>query len=294
MSEPLVSVVIATYNMGQYLPDAMRSVLAQTWKNLELIVIDDGSTDNTQEAVKPLLDDPRVKYLRFANQGQPKAKNAGVRACSGAYIAFCDGDDLWDPRKLELQMPCILSAPAVGVVYSRVDYMDQHGHFLRHDVPAGHAGCITDNLIIENFIPFGTALVRKAALDECGIFDESLPMGIDWDLWLRISTRWEFCFLPEVTYHYREWPGQMSKNYRGRYKNAVRIMNKFFSAYPTAVSARLQRRAWADTYAGRALVVAKGENAWREPIGDALRSIATDPGYSKAWKTLVKVLIRRF
>ncbi len=293
MQEPLVSVVIATYNMGQYLADAARSVLNQTWKNLELIIIDDGSTDNTSQVVEPLLADGRVKYLPQKNAGQPKAKNAGIRACRGDYIAFCDGDDLWVPRKLELQMACMQENPKVGVVYSRVDYMDQHGHFTRHDQPHGHSGKITDQLIVYNFIPFGTSMVRKRVLDQCGIFDESLPMGIDWDLWLRISTVWEFRFLPEVTYLYREWPGQMSKNFRGRYINAFRIMNKFFDTYPDAVSPAVKRRAWSDTYAGRGMAIARGESKRLEPLFDCLRAIALDPVYSKAWRSLIKVLIGR-
>lgn len=293
MQEPLVSVVIATYNMGQYLADAVRSVLNQTWKNLELIVIDDGSTDNTPQVMEPLLADPRVKYLPQKNAGQPKAKNAGIKACQGDFIAFCDGDDLWAPRKLELQMACMQENPHVGVVYSRVDYMDQDGRFTRHDQPHGHSGKITDQLIVYNFIPFGTAMVRKRVLDQCGIFDETLPMGIDWDLWLRISTAWEFRFLPEVTYLYREWPGQMSKNFRGRYVNAFRIMNKFFDTYPDAVSPAVRRRAWSDTYAGRGMAIARGENKRLEPLLDCLRAIVLDPFYSKAWRGFIKVLIGR-
>lgn len=293
MQEPLVSVVIATYNMGQYLADAARSVLDQTWKNLELIIIDDGSTDDTPTAIQPVLVDSRVRYIRQQNAGQPKAKNAGINACKGDFIAFCDGDDLWVPRKLELQMACMNADPKIGVVYSRVDYMDQHGTFTRHDLPQGHSGKITDQLIVYNFIPFGTALVRKSVLDQCGIFDENLPMGIDWDLWLRVSTRWEFKFLPEVTYRYREWPGQMSKNFRGRYINAIRIMNKFFAAYPDAVSPKVRRRAWSDTFAGRGMAIARGEGKRLEPLWDCLRAIVLDPLYNKAWRSFIKVLIGR-
>lgn len=293
MEKPLVSVVIATYNMGQYLADAIQSVLSQTWDNLELIIVDDGSTDNTPAVIEPFLTDDRVRYLPQQNCGQPKAKNAGIRACRGDFIAFCDGDDLWEPEKLALQIPCLLENPSVGVVYSRVNYMDQSGVFLRHDTPQGHSGKITEQLIVYNFIPFGTAMVRRSVLDDCGVFDESLPMGIDWDLWLRISTRWEFLFLPRVTYRYREWPGQMSKNFRGRYINAIRIMNKFFAAYPTAVSPCIRRRAWSDTYSGRALALAASEGIRVEPFFDCLRAVLIDPFYTKAWRRLIKVIVGR-
>src|SRR5690554_2288672 len=106
MSQPLVSVVIATYNMGQYLPGAVKSVLNQSWKNLEVVVVDDGSTDETQEVMEGLAKtDPRIVFIKTPNQGQPKAKNTGIRAARGNFIAFCDADDQWRKDKLELQMP---------------------------------------------------------------------------------------------------------------------------------------------------------------------------------------------
>jgi glycosyltransferase involved in cell wall biosynthesis len=91
--------------MSQYLTKAIDSVLAQTWTNLELIVVDDGSTDGTPGKMESFEDDPRVRYLPTENQGQPRAKNRGVRETKGDFIAFCDADDLWSPNKLAIQMP---------------------------------------------------------------------------------------------------------------------------------------------------------------------------------------------
>jgi len=293
MNQPLVSVVIATYNMAQYLPQAIESVLAQTWEPLELIIIDDGSTDGTASVVAPFLKDARVQYLPQKNLGQPKAKNAGINACKGKYIGFCDGDDIWEPNKLSIQIPKLEADPTIGVVYSTVTQIDATGMVVNDEGHVGYSGKITDELLIHNFIPFGTAVVRKRCLEQCGIFDENLPMGIDWDLWLRISLHWSFLFIPQPTYRYRVWPGQMSKNHRGRYKNAVAILEKFFLENPNSASNAVKRRAWSDTYCGRAASVSRAERKIAEPLQDALRAVFTDPLYGRAWKTIVKVLMKK-
>jgi glycosyltransferase involved in cell wall biosynthesis len=294
MSEqPLVSVVIATYNMSQYLTKAIDSVLAQTWTNLELIVVDDGSTDGTPGKMESFEDDPRVRYLPTENQGQPRAKNRGVRETKGDFIAFCDADDLWSPNKLAIQMPFFKDLK-VGVVYSDVSYIDQNGAPLEKEIPyERHSGDVTQNLVVKNFVPFGTAVVRRACVERNGVFDVNLPMGIDWDLWLRYSIDWHFRYAPDVTYIYRIWPGQMSKNYRGRYDNAFRILNKFIEAHPDAIPEKLKARAWSDMYVSRGINLARGDKTFFEPMKDVLTGLRCDITYKLAWKSLAKLLLRR-
>jgi len=294
MSQPLVSVVIATYNMGQYLPDAVQSVLDQTWTNLEVVVIDDGSTDDTPERMAELAAaDGRVVYVRTPNQGQPKAKNAGINKAKGNFIAFCDGDDQWRKDKLELQMPQF-NDPEVGVVYSDVSYFDGDGAELDKAQDGGRvSGFVTNQLLIKNFVPFGTAVIRRACVEQDGMFDETLPMGIDWDLWLRYSVRWKFLHVPEPTYRYRVWEGQMSKNYRGRYENAFRILRKFLDMHPGRISPDLEARAWSDMYVGRGMHVAQTERKIAEPLKDIVKGIRYDITYAPAWKSLIKLMIRR-
>ena len=130
--KPLVSVVIATYNMGQYLADAIRSVLDQTRPNLELLVIDDGSTDNTRDVVAGFEADARLRYRRQPNSGQARAKNVGIALARGRFIAFCDADDLWTTDKLERQLHAFDDAGRVAVVYGRNRKIAADGSPLAH------------------------------------------------------------------------------------------------------------------------------------------------------------------
>lgn len=289
---PLVSVVIATYNMGQHLPGAVQSVLAQQYGNVELIVVDDGSTDGTPDVMTPFLADPRVRYFRQKNAGQASAKNAGIRHSTGTLIGFCDADDAWLPEKLALQVPLFLRDEKIGVVYSGVQDMAQANAKARPPakVPTIR-GRVTDELYLNNFVPFGTAVVRRDCLERVGPFDERYRMGIDWELWLRCSLHYEFDYVPEVTYLYRVWEGQMSNNWRGRYDFAFRIMRDFIQRYPAAVSGKTLRQAMALTYAsrGRARSYLEGEHL--QAFADACRSVLSNIGYPPGWYLFGRVML---
>lgn len=294
LTQPLVSVVIATYNMGQYLPQAVNSILQQTWKNLEVIVVDDGSTDNTPEAMLNYSKDSRVNYIRNENQGQPKAKNCGIKNTKGDFIAFCDADDFWEANKLEIQMP-LFANPLVGVVYSEVSFIDEHNRrYVKEDHEVRHSGKITNQMLIENFVPFGTSIIRRKCIEQNGIFDEEFRMGIDWDLWLRYSLSWEFMYAPAKTYVYRVWSGQMSNNYRGRYDHAKRILTKFVNLYGPQLDPLFVKKAWADMYVREASVYARNEKLFLMPLKNIARGIALDPFRLHGWKALVKLLIGRY
>lgn len=292
-AQPLVSVVIATYNMGQYIQQAIDSILQQTWQNLEIIVVDDGSTDDTAGTMLGYENNAKVTYIKNENQGQPKAKNCGIKNTKGEFIAFCDADDFWAPNKLEVQMPQFKN-PKVGVVYSEVSFIDEkNNHFtkLRHEVR--HSGKITNYMLIENFVPFGTSIIRRACIEKNGIFDEEFRMGIDWDLWLRYSLDWEFIYVPERTYIYRVWSGQMSNNYRGRYDHAKRILTKFVNTHKSALNASVVRKAWADMYIREGAVYARHEKLFFMPFKNIIKGIALDPFKLQSWKVLIKLFLGR-
>lgn len=235
-----VSVVVTCFNYGTYLAECLESILAQTYRDFDVIVIDDGSTDDTPLVVVPFLCDPRVRYHRQANQGQASAKNAGIRLTNGDLVAFLDADDLWEPTKLERQVP-LFSNLSVGVVYCGGRDIDPVGTPLPIEERTGYLcfrrGWITKWLGFENIVPFSSTVVRRTLLDAHGAFDESLTMGIDWDLWLRLSCDTEFDFVPDRLFIYRlGHANQMSRNLNGRIEASEHIFQRFIQRRPDAFS----------------------------------------------------------
>jgi glycosyltransferase involved in cell wall biosynthesis len=290
----LVSVVMATYNCQTYVAEAIRSVLAQTKKQLELHVVDDGSTDDPAREVAPFVRDRRVHYHFQPNCGQTVAKNAGIRQSRGEFVAFCDADDVWLPRKLAVQVPRFAGNGRIGVVYSRSARMDAEGRRLavdRTDEPLRPSGHVTPALFQVNFVPFGTAVVRRRCLDEFGLFDERYRMGIDWELWLRISVAYDFLFVDDETAVYRVWAGQMSANWSGRYEHAFRIMRDFVARHPGAVGSTDVRHAWAHSYAQRARLRSAVSAEYAPALRDVARALRLQPTSRLAWKTLPAVML---
>lgn len=251
----MISVIITCYNYGKYLPICIESVIEQTYNDIEIIIVNDGSIDDTEAVVMPYLDNNKFKYIYQDNQGQARAKNVGIANSKGDYIAFLDADDLWHPDKLAKQINCFKNSN-VGVVFSRSRYIDEDGHALNHDLTSRYLqprrGLVTDWLFIDNFVQFSSSVVKKECFDNLGTFDESLNMGIDWDLWLRISTKYEFDYVDERLLFYRMGhSGQMSKNLLERHRCSDRIMNKFLDKYGDLVPRDIINTAMAYTYCNR-------------------------------------------
>ncbi len=251
----MVSVIISCYNYAKYLPFCLESVLCQTYGDFEIIIVNDGSTDNTAEVVEEYLPNPLIRYIRQENAGQAHAKNTGIRAATGEFIAFLDSDDFWETDKLKKQMP-LFSDPRVGVVYSRARFIDENGRSLNLSVGGEYqrprTGRITEHLFFDNFIPFSSSIVRRECLGKAGIFDESIKMGIDWDLWLRISVHFGFAYVDEPLLIYRiGHSGQMSRNFEERQRCSDRIIQKFLCANPGLLPKSTIRNALTYTYLSR-------------------------------------------
>lgn len=203
---PIVSVILPTYNRASLLPRAIQSVLNQTYKNFELIIIDDHSNDNTDKVVKEFKDN-RVRYIRHKeNKGAAAARNTGIRLAKGKYIAFQDSDDEWLPKKLERQIIIFENlSPKYGVVYSgywRIS-KEQKTYLPSIDINKKE-GNIHKSLLNTSFVPMVTVICRKGYFKKAGLFDEKLPRLQDWELCLRISKRYKFKFIDEplvVVYH---------------------------------------------------------------------------------------------
>lgn len=185
---PLVSVIIPTYNHGEFIEEAIGSVLAQTYRNLEVLVIDDGSTDQTFETLKRFQG--RLRYVFQENQGVSSARNRGIRMAWGDFIAFLDSDDAWLPEKLELQMEILMQNPSVGLVGCGVLFVDSSGGVEKEWIPKDYAGQeeFLEELRVRNvFFNPSCAVLRRDCFDRVGLFKERLRFGEDWDMWLRVA-----------------------------------------------------------------------------------------------------------
>jgi glycosyltransferase involved in cell wall biosynthesis len=288
---PLVSIITATYNMADYVADTIDSLLAQTHPAVECIVVDDGSTDHTPDVLARYADDARVKIVRQENAGQTVAKNHGLREASGELIGFCDADDLWRPDKLALQLPHFRDE-TVGVVYGNFQFIDGEGRPIATDRPATYSGRITGKLLVDNFVHFPTALVRREIIDAAGGFDESLSMGIDFDLWLRISVDYDFLYLPDILVDYRIWAGQMSHRTGERLDNAFKLMHRFLADHPNSVTKADRRRAWSHTYVSRGLW-RKRQGERSGAVADFGRAFLQRPWDRRLWASAAKILLGR-
>lgn len=204
---------------------------------------------------------------------------------------FLDADDVWLPDKLAWQIPLFEGRPEIGVVYSDFEKMDAQGQPLPQEPTQLHRGWISGPLLIENFVGFPTAVLRRSYLERYGGFAERLNMGIDYDLWLRLSARCQFDFVPRTTARYRVWGGQMSGNYSERYRSGIRIMQSFLDGNPRAVDPAVVRRAWANTYTGRGNVTLWRGGDRLGALRDYIRALRFRPGHWPASRAVLRSFI---
>jgi glycosyltransferase involved in cell wall biosynthesis len=196
---PKVSIIIPTHNRAEMVRRAIQSVLAQTWQgDMEIIVVSDGSTDNTEEVVKS-FDDSRIRFFKHeTSRGASAARNTGLRASCGKYIAFLDDDDEWTADKLEVQLPVIEgSPPEVGLVYAWMEYFC-NGESQRVHAPVLRGDVFVEMLDKQAIGGCPTVIIKREVIDRVGFFDESLPRGNDGDYWRRISKRYHVNVVPKV------------------------------------------------------------------------------------------------
>ncbi len=198
---PLVSVVIPTYNRANIIDKAIDSVLNQTYKNLEVVVVDDGSTDNTEEVIRS-YDDPRVRYIPLEeNQGANVARNTGIKEAKGEFIAFQDSDNVWDERKIEKQVKAYMHSPEDHkVVYTIVheNLMGGGKIYLPEKWATPRNGDIQNTLRKGSCVPTQVIFTKKSCLEKVGYFDEDFPRLQDWELAFRLSKHYKFKLVNEV------------------------------------------------------------------------------------------------
>jgi glycosyltransferase involved in cell wall biosynthesis len=266
---PLVSVLVPVYNGAAFLSDALTSVQQQTYQNFEIIVVDDGSSDNSHALAQKFAEaDRRISILRQTNGGTQAARNTALHHASGEWIALLDQDDVWLPTKLEVQMASLAESPLANLLFTNYFHWDGvrdlgARYTKRHKFPDGDVGTS-----LTRWCLFGasTVMIRRAAAEELGGFDSNFHLSGDWDLWLRLAEKgllakgvWE----PQA--RYRIWSGNESKRTLDMTLEIVGILEKALT--------RPQRAAWRCAYK-RSLQIARGnlELARVRPL------IETQPG----------------
>ena len=251
---PLVSVVIPAYNAQAYIERTISSVLAQTYENLEVLVIDDGSKDSTAEIVADIArKDRRVILIQKTNGGVAAARNLGIEKSSGEFIAPIDADDIWYPQNIEKQVQAMLQGgDSVGLVYSWSIDIDED------DIPTGEfrasriEGKVYTTLIFHDFIGNASStLIKRDCLEKVGGYKSKLPSldnrdsedtdfylrSQDWELYLRIAEQYQFKVVQEFLVGYRKLPDSMSGDYTLAAKSRYLIWQSIQQKYPNIPSA---------------------------------------------------------
>jgi len=250
---PKVSVIIPTYNCAQYIREAMDSALTQSFNDYEIIVVDDGSTDNTKQIIENYCRryGERVRYVFQQNQGMCVARNNAIRAMRGEYIALLDADDRWKRDRLEEGVRILDANPEIGLLHSGFIRIDETGRDI--GIPQVKeclmSGEIFKRLLLrEMHISTPTTIFRKACCDSIGLFDENLTrLGAeDRDLWLRISLQYKVYYINKVLAEYRVRASSLSRKYERMMEGRIYIINKFCS--DGSGYSKLRSRALASAY----------------------------------------------
>jgi glycosyltransferase involved in cell wall biosynthesis len=233
--QPLVSVIIPTYNNAHFLCASLDGILNQTFRDFEIIVVDDGSTDDTETIVQPYLDS--IRFFRKVNGGPATARNLGIKNSTGEFIAFLDADDLWLKTKLELQVNHLQDNPRVGLVFTDAVRFDAEGNFrpsFRETYGYVPSEKIFEQLLFNHFIALPSVMVRRRCLDDVGWFDESLTGAEDYNLYLRLARKYEFGFLDKVLVHIRLHGASLSDNLAQMCEDEIKNLDKIASLFPDA------------------------------------------------------------
>lgn len=238
---PKVSVMIPTHNRSTLLRVAIQSVLQQTFQDFETVVVDDASNDNTEEVVNSFADQ-RIKYIRHkTNQGEATTRNTGLKNGKGEYIAFLDDDDEWLPDKLQKQVAILDHSPKEvgGVNTGWVTIDGATGRILTRKLPSKKGNIFPELLYHQYYLAPSSLMLRKSCIDKVGCFDESIPFGLDHDMWLRIAKEFQFECIEEPLMKYRIHEKRLTRNFNlviaGRekfvekYKQWLKMIPKSYS-----------------------------------------------------------------
>lgn len=294
--EPLVSVVVPTHNRIDYLREAVASVLAQTYGNWELIVVDDGSTDSTASYLRDVTD-ARVRGLFLDHCGIPaRVRNAGIARARGDYVAFLDSDDLWLPKKLEHQVGALRAQGHCRWSYTDVALIDGAGNALPKSKGKPwqpHSGRILEPLLVHDAaIACPTVLAERELVSGAGGFDETLLLCEDYDLWLRLAVQSEVWAVAEQLSKVRLHAGNNTRGNPEVNRTWVEVYARFSKNHAGQTVRKLcnRQRGFYGTYFANEQVLRRCYGSAYRALGQALRA---RPLYGRSWVVLAKALVYR-
>jgi glycosyltransferase involved in cell wall biosynthesis len=263
---PEVSVVIPAYNASATLAETLASVSAQTFEDFEVIVVDDGSSDNTA-SVAADTGDSRIRVMSVPNRGVARARNHGISQGQSTFVAFLDADDLWEHRKLELQVAALHSQPDAGLCVTLAVRIDAQSRDIG-TMPLLQTDDVGEALLRHSMIVgcLSSGVVRRTTLDQVGVFDPRFSQCADWDLWLRMSTATRFAVVTEPLVRYRTSPGNMSSNIALLEHETFHVLDSFFATPAAARYDPIRKQVY-----GIHWMVCAGSYLHRGKPSDALR-----------------------
>jgi glycosyltransferase involved in cell wall biosynthesis len=236
--KPAVSVVIASYNRAKFLPETIESIFQQSFQDYELLVVDDGSTDDTQRILRRY--ETRLRYFYQENRGPSAARNLGVHYANGDWISIQDSDDLCTPHHLQVLWDYVKDHPECGMVFANGDYLGGREHNRETIIPLDKSrqlakrGVELNDFFEKSILRLQAALISRKAYDALGGHDESLRICMDLDLGFRLLMNFPIAYLDDVVFSYRKHEGNTGRNEELRLTENIRVIEKLLQQYPGA------------------------------------------------------------
>ena len=287
-----VTVIIPAYNAAEFLHEAIDSALGQTYREFEVIVIDDGSSDKTEDIA--LSYGSKINFIKTSNQGVAKARNTGIEAATGEFVAFLDSDDIWESNKLERQIMAV--EEGYRFVYTDTVSFGLNAMSELH-ISAGEplpSGMILQQLVERNFIATSSVLLDRELAIRIGGFDPKIPIVDDWDMWLRVSNQTAARAISEPLVHYRVRTGSLGSNLETRISESEKVIESGLNmlSLSTAKKTRIRKQALAECIAYAALL-AETDGNLKPALDLRLRALKQRPSY-RNFKDYVKTMLARY
>ncbi len=276
---PTVEIILPAFNAARFLPMALDSVVAQTFADWRILLVDDGSTDETAAIAAHYAErlGPKLLYIHQENRGLPAARNTAIRHAEAEFLALLDADDVWLPQRLEASLKLFADRPEIGLSYGLIEGIDSSGRVVgrftgRKQHPEGWIAPLIYMRTMD--LPCPTVTFRRVCVEQVGLFDETLRATEDRDLWVRIAQHFQVACVPEVIAQYRTSPQAMTTDPERMLKAQLQFVQKHFRSPGCGVRARRVALSW--IYRQRAEALAK-RGRLREAVGSACYAVALYP-----------------